>query len=98
MQQKKRDRAVAINYQSQSDRAPRVTAKGEGLIAQKIKAIALAQGIPLHRDDDLVELLAQTEINREIPPELYAAIAELLSWIYRANDALKRRNVCVEKR
>lgn len=93
MQQKKRNRAVAINYANQSDKAPRVTAKGEGLIAQKIKAIAQAQGIPLHRDDDLVELLAQTEINREIPSELYAAIAELLSWIYRANDALKGKKI-----
>ena len=87
---KQRDKAVALQYREHEDRAPRVVAKGEGHIAQKIKKIAQENGIPMHRDDTLVELLAQIEINREIPPELYAAIAELLSWIYRANHALEK--------
>ena len=85
-----RDKAVALQYREHKDSAPRIIAKGEGLIAQAIKEIAQKNGIPLHRDDTLVELLAQIEIDREIPSELYAAIAELLSWIYRANSALEK--------
>jgi len=83
------DKAVALRYREYEDKAPKVIARGEGEIARKIREIAQKEGIPLHRDDALVELLAQIEIDREIPPELYGAIAELLSWIYRANNALK---------
>ena len=83
-------KAVALKYRKESDDAPRVVAKGSGFIAKKIKEVALANGIPIQRDDTLVELLAEIEIDREIPPELYAAIAELLSWIYRANNELQR--------
>jgi flagellar biosynthesis protein len=83
------DKAVALQYREHEDSAPKVIAKGEGEIARKIREIANEAGIPLHRDDALVELLAQIDIDREIPPELYGAIAELLSWIYRANNALK---------
>ena len=67
-----------------------MVAKGEGLVAQAIKALAAERGIPIRRDDDLVELLAQVEIDREIPAELYAAVAEVLAWIYKANDAMKK--------
>jgi flagellar biosynthesis protein len=85
-----REKAVALKYTHDEDGAPRVVAKGEGLVAQKIKALAEAAGIPIRRDDDLVELLAQVEVDREIPPELYAAVAEILSWIYRANDEIRK--------
>jgi flagellar biosynthesis protein len=87
-----REKAVALRYREHDDRAPRVIAKGEGGIAKTIRDLAEKNGIPIHRDDALVELLAQIEIDREIPPELYTAIAELLSWIYRANNALKKEN------
>jgi len=87
-----RDTAVAVKYTEKEDRAPRVVAKGQGLIAEKIREIARENGIPIHRDDDLVELLAQVDIDREIPPELYAAVAEVLSWIYRANREMRGMN------
>jgi flagellar biosynthesis protein len=83
-------KAVALRYRKEVDHAPKVIAKGEGYIAQNIKKIALEKGIPLHRDDTLVELLSEIEIDREIPPELYTALAELLSWIYRANNELSK--------
>lgn len=90
MKEKKRERAVALKYNRKTDNAPKVVAKGEGFIAQKIKEIALSYGIPIKKDDALVELLAQVELDREIPPELYAVVAELLSWIYRANRELAK--------
>ncbi|HON10216.1 MAG TPA: EscU/YscU/HrcU family type III secretion system export apparatus switch protein [Chitinispirillaceae bacterium] len=85
-----REKAVALRYQEKKDDAPRVVATGKGLVARKIKEIALANGVPIYQDNDLVELLAQIDIDREIPPELYAAVAEILSWIYKANKELKK--------
>lgn len=89
MKKKEKDKAVALKYDEHKDGAPRVVAKGEGQIAQKIKQIAQENNIPVHQDDTLIELLAQVDIDYEIPPELYAAVAEVLCWIYRANNALK---------
>jgi flagellar biosynthesis protein len=89
-QARRREKAVALKYRAEEDRAPKVVAKGEGYIAEAIKAAAVKHGVPLRRDDDLIELLAQVDIDREIPTELYAAVAEVLSWIYRANDAMKK--------
>ena len=89
---RKREKAVALRYRRTTDQAPRVVAKGEGSIAERIREIAENNGIPVRRDDALVELLAQIEIDREIPSELYAAVAELLSWIYRANNALAKES------
>jgi flagellar biosynthesis protein len=88
-----REKAVALKYREKEMAAPRVIAKGEGYVAAKIRETALAQGIPVHRDDDLVELLAQVEVDRDIPPELYASVAEILSWIYRANDDARKMGV-----
>jgi flagellar biosynthesis protein len=85
-----REKAVALKYRAEEDRAPKVVAKGEGHIARAIKASAAKHGIPVRRDDDLIELLAQVDVDREIPAELYAAVAEVLSWIYRANDEMKK--------
>ena len=87
---RERERAVALRYNREREGAPRVVAKGEGLIARKIREIAQEHGIPIHQDDDLVELLAQVELDREIPVELYGAVAEILSWIYRANEEMRR--------
>jgi flagellar biosynthesis protein len=85
-----RDSAIAIKYDKEQDRAPRVVAKGQGFLARKIREIAKQSGVPIHQDDDLVEMLSAIEIEKEIPPELYAAVAEILSWIYRANTDLKK--------
>jgi flagellar biosynthesis protein len=79
----RRSRAVALGYDAAQDRAPRVLAKGSGALAQKIIAIANEHGIPLQEDPVLVELLAQIDVDREIPPELYKAVAEILAFVYR---------------
>lgn len=89
-QQKNTEKAVAIKYDRELDVSPKVVAKGEGFVASKIKEEAMRFGVPIYRDDDLVNLLAQVEIDREIPSDLYASIAEILSWIYKANNEIKR--------
>jgi len=84
------DKAVALRYHKDHDNAPRVVAKGSGAVAERIRQIARENHIPIHRDDVLADMLSEIEIDREIPSELYAAIAEILSWIYRANSAFSK--------
>ena len=74
--------AIALAY-SQTDAAPRVVAKGKGLIAEKIIAKAREHGVYVHESPELVALLTQVNIDEHIPPQLYMAIAELLAWLYR---------------
>jgi flagellar biosynthesis protein len=63
----------------------RVVATGRGAVAEQILEIAFAEGVPVREDPDLVELLATLELEAEIPVDAIAAVAEILSYIYRAN-------------
>ncbi|WP_456382935.1 EscU/YscU/HrcU family type III secretion system export apparatus switch protein [Persephonella sp.] len=84
-------KAVALRYDREKDRAPKVVAKGKGHIGEKIIQIAKEHNIPIKEDPVLVETLSQIEINQEIPPELYQAVAEILVYIYRKTGKLKNR-------
>ncbi|MFC3908074.1 EscU/YscU/HrcU family type III secretion system export apparatus switch protein [Legionella dresdenensis] len=75
--------AVALHYDGKS--APRVTAKGSGLVAERIIDIANQNGIPLQQDPELTGLLSKVKLNHEIPPKLYVAVAQLLTFIYYLN-------------
>jgi flagellar biosynthesis protein len=77
--------AVALAYR-QSDSAPRVVAKGKGLIADEIIARAKEHGVFVHESPELVALLTQVDIDEHIPPQLYLAVAELLAWLYRVEN------------
>ena len=74
--------AIALAY-TQSDAAPRVVAKGRGLIAQNIIARAREHGVYVHESPELVSLLMQIDLDQRIPPQLYIAVSELLAWVYR---------------
>ncbi len=74
--------AVALAYE-QGTSAPRVVAKGRGLVAAEILRRAGEAGIYVHEAPELVRLLMQVDLDRHIPPQLYVAVAELLAWIYR---------------
>jgi flagellar biosynthesis protein len=76
-------KAVALNYDSTKQGAPRVSAKGEGEIAQTIIRLAKENSVPIKEDADLVELLSKVEVDREIPPNLYKAVAEVFSFLYQ---------------
>ncbi|MBI1175058.1 MAG: flagellar biosynthesis protein [Sideroxydans sp.] len=78
----KRQMAVALAYRSH-DAAPQVVAKGRGLIAQAIIDRAREHGVFVHESADLVGMLMQVELDQNIPPQLYLAVAELLAWLYR---------------
>lgn len=78
----KRQMAVALAYQS-GDAAPKVVARGRGIIAQAIIDRAKEHGVFVHESKELVGMLMQVELDEHIPPQLYLAVAELLAWLYR---------------
>ena len=79
-------KAVALKYNPSEDVAPKVVAKGRGYIAEKIIAIAMEAGVPLHNDPDLIEVLSAVELGDQIPASLYQAVAEVLAFIYTLNN------------
>ncbi len=88
--QDKTTKAVALEYDRETDNAPRVTASGKGAVAEQILAIAFDQGIRVREDADLVEVLSKIEVDSPIPLEAFAAVAEILAYVYNANACLKQ--------
>jgi flagellar biosynthesis protein len=82
-------KAVALKYNPGEHAAPVVAAKGQGHIAERILELARENGVPIQEEPSLVEVLSKLDIDQEIPPELYALVAEVLSYIYRADRRLK---------
>jgi flagellar biosynthesis protein len=74
--------AVALAYHA-SQGAPKVVAKGRGLLAEAIIQRAREAGVFVHESPELVSLLMQVDMDQHIPPELYVAVAELLAWLYQ---------------
>ncbi len=77
--------AVALRYDASKDKSPKVTAKGSGNIAEKIIALAKENDVPIKEDSDLVQVLSQIDIDKEIPPSVYQVVAELLAFVYEVN-------------
>ena len=83
MSGRKRDRAVALQYDREAMEAPTVVARGEGLVARKIVERALEAEVPILEDAALVSALLSLELGEEIPAELYQVVARVLAWVYR---------------
>ncbi|WP_110112848.1 EscU/YscU/HrcU family type III secretion system export apparatus switch protein [Bacillus sp. CGMCC 1.16541] len=88
--EEKRKQAVVLSYESLKDEAPQVVAKGKGFVADNIISEAKSHGIPIQEDATLVELLGQLTINEKIPEELYQAVAEIFSFVYKIDKQMKR--------
>jgi flagellar biosynthesis protein len=82
----RRQHAVALAYAA-GDPAPKVVAKGQGLVAEQIIERARGAGVFVHESKELVALLMEVDLDRQIPPALYRAIAELLAWLYYIESA-----------
>lgn len=82
----KPQKAVALKYDKEKSDAPKVVAKGKGEIANNIIKLAQEHDIFIKKDADLVELLSKIELNKEIPPMLYKAVAEVFSFIYKITN------------
>ncbi|MBR8461973.1 FlhB-like flagellar biosynthesis protein [Campylobacter sp. faydin G-24] len=79
-------KAVALGYNKAKDNAPKVLASGAGEVAKNIINIAQKYNIPIKEDPDLIEILSKVEINDEIPPNLYKAVAEVFSFLYKITN------------
>ena len=82
-------KAAALQYDRDKDRAPKLVAKGQGNIAEKILQIAQENQIPIQQDPSLVEILSRMDLLEEIPPECYRVVAEILAFIYRTQDKIR---------
>jgi flagellar biosynthesis protein len=78
-----RRRATALAYDPLGGDAPRVVAKGEGELAERIIAKAREHGLPVHEDPALVGFLMRVDLDESIPPALYLAVANVLALIWR---------------
>ncbi|MDI6687663.1 MAG: EscU/YscU/HrcU family type III secretion system export apparatus switch protein [Desulfobacterales bacterium] len=85
--------AAALKYDGKRDQSPRVTARGRGVIAEKIIEFAKKHNVPIREDPALAQILYRLDIDEQIPPELYKAVAEILAFVYsldeRYRDKLK---------
>jgi flagellar biosynthesis protein len=81
-----RQKAVALRYEPERDRAPKVVAKGQGHVAEKIIELARQHQIPVREDKNLLQILSRLDLNQEIPAEVYKAVAEILAFIYRLSN------------
>jgi flagellar biosynthetic protein FlhB len=76
--------AVALKYDSIKMNAPKVTAKGAGKIAERIKSLAREHGVPVVENKELARNLHKlVEIGQDIPAALYQSVAEVLAYIYK---------------
>ncbi len=78
----RRRQALALAY-GEGDGAPRLVAKGYGDVAERIIEEARRHGVPMHDSPELVGLLMQVDLDAQIPPQLYQAVAELLAWVWQ---------------
>lgn len=78
-----RQSAVALEYDGRS--APRVTAKGRGLVAEEILRLAREHEVPIKEEPELTQLLAQVELGDEVPRELYLAVAQVIAFAYQVS-------------
>lgn len=83
-------KAVALHYDY--DSAPKVTAKGEGFMAQRIMEVAQEHGVLLHQSPELVEMLSTLELGEEIPEALYLAVAEIIAFAHSLKDSEKNES------
>ena len=76
-------RAAALRYDAKSGGAPTVVAAGSGELAERIIALAREHGVPVREDAALAQALARMQLEAEVPPDLWAAVAQTLVWAYR---------------
>ena len=80
--------AVALRYDHRKNQAPCVLAKGSGYVADKIIQAAQQYDIPLVQDPIAGEMFSHVDLGKEIPPEFYQAVAEILAFVYRLNNEI----------
>lgn len=82
--------AVAMSYDPAKDTAPRIVAAGQGELAEAMLALAEKHNVPVYADHPLANALVKLEIGAYVPPELYAAVAEVLAFLWEMERAQSR--------
>ena len=78
--------AIALRYDRKTMKAPRIVAKGSRLNALRIREIAAAHKVPIIENKPLARMMFKHgRVGGEVPAELFAAVAEVLAWVYRVN-------------
>ncbi len=78
--------AVALSHQEGTEEAPLVTATGRGELAEQILAIAFENDVKVREDADLAQILSKVDVDTPIPLEAFAAVSEIMSYLYRAQN------------
>jgi len=81
--------AVAIKQEDGPKQTPNVIAGGRGRVAEQILEVAFSQGIKVREDADLVQMLSVVDVDSEIPLEAFTTVAEILTYVYEANNVMK---------
>ncbi|NQW11427.1 MAG: EscU/YscU/HrcU family type III secretion system export apparatus switch protein [Alphaproteobacteria bacterium] len=84
--------AIALSHDIDGGAAPTVVAKGYGELAEKILRLAFDHDVKVRTDPDLAQILEVVEVDCEIPVEAFAAVAEILTYVYRANGAMSEKH------
>jgi len=94
--QSPRRRAAALQYDAGQDAAPRLVAKGQGLMAERILDLARQHEVPVHEDPALVDVLSRLDLEQQIPVELYLVVARILAFLSRAQASAASRAMVVD--
>jgi flagellar biosynthesis protein len=93
----KKRSAIAVKYDVEGGKAPKIMATGQGNIADMILQVAEENRIPFFEDSSLVDLLSKLDLDSEIPPELYTLVAEVLAFVYQLDKLAKKRQKVQKK-
>jgi flagellar biosynthesis protein len=87
VKQPDRPKTIAVALKKEGDETPVVVASGRGSLAEAILEVAFAAGVKVREDADLAELLVAADVDLPIPPSAFEAVAEIMTYLYRANAA-----------
>lgn len=93
----KKLKAVAVKYDVNKDKAPKIIATGKGGLAEEILRIAEENNVPMYEDPTLADLLSKLDLDSEIPGELYTLVAEVLSFVYQLDKMAKKKALLKKK-
>ena len=94
---KNKTTAVALKYDLEKGKAPKIMALGEGSIAEMILQVAEDNKVPFYEDESLADLLSKLDLESEIPPELFSLVAEVFSFVYQLDQLAKKREKVKKK-
>ena len=83
--------AIALKYDVQKGKAPKIMATGKGSVAEMILQVAEENKVPFYEDPTLADLLSKLQLDTEIPKELYTLVAEVLAFVYQLDKLAKKR-------